>query len=202
MKAYRITKSSKYWDYTAEKSEDDLSSACWVKTMKGQPLSDKWTPVPVYLRTPDMPASDFFGAPILGRFAISEKVYSDRTMRNLLEAAGELLPMKIKDTGEFIYIFNLLSKSLLRNAVDLERCDPSQWDCNYAFFMERLPGGRVFSISGSIHAYAVYDENLCPEKDFIQWYRKQDYTGLEFGEQSGRPPPQSMNPYKTVKSNS
>jgi len=199
MKVYRISKDTHYWDFASEKAEDELSSACWEKTMKGQPLSDDWPTVQVYLRTPDMPPSDFFGAPILGRFAISEKVYSDNLMRSFLESAGELLPMKIRENGSSIYVFSLLPKSICQSAVDLSRCDPSQWDCNYAFDTARLPAGKLFSIPGSIHAYVAYDDKLSPNLDFIQWYRRQGYTGLEFEEQTGTLPPPSVNPYKKAK---
>jgi hypothetical protein len=172
-----------------EKAASDLFRPSRVRRLAGLPLAEQWPHLPVYLGNPDSPPSDFSCAPIIGRFAISPRVYEDTVMRSILEAAGELLPMTVTESGAVWRLFSLLPRSHCLDVVDEANCerDRSKNVINFSFRQDKLPDGGIFSMPKHIHAYAVHDEQLPAERDFIQWYRRQGYTGLVFEEQIGAP---------------
>ena len=90
--------------------------------------------------------------------------------------------MKVTDTGSFIYCFNPLLPSRKEGLVDLGRCEPRWGDAisKIAFHDDRLPDGGLFTIPEySVGVFAVHSPDLAPEKDFVQWYRRQGYKGLK-----------------------
>ena len=112
----------------------------------------------------------------------------------MLEAAGELLPMTVTESGAVWHIFSLLPKSHCLDVVDEANCQRDRYKnvINFAFHQSKLPDGGIFSMPKHIHAYAVHDEELPAERDFVQWYRKQGYVGLVLEEQIGVPPSQNI----------
>ncbi len=179
-------------DMEEQEGDADVFKPSRIRRYAGLPLAEQWPHLPVYLGNPDCEPSDFACAPILGRFSVSPRVYEDEVMRSMLEAAGELLPMTVTDTGAVWHLFSLLPKCHCLDVVDEANCERDRYKnvINFSFHQDRLPDGGIFSLPKDIHAYAVHDEQLPAERDFIQWYRRQGYKGLVFEEQIGVPPVQ------------
>jgi hypothetical protein len=184
-RAFRIGIDTKFQDYSPDMPEAESSPVLgrWILACRSlEPATPWFGQFSAFVRTPQLPASDFMNAPLVGRFAISEKVHGDVVMRGLLEAAGELLPMEVTDTGNFIYAFNPLVQARKEGLVDLERCERRWGDdiSKIAFHDDRLPDGGLFTIPEySVGVFAVHSPDFLPERDFVQWYRKQGYTGLK-----------------------
>lgn len=192
-KTFSLHSNSDFQSYSPDMDEQEIAQLfkpLHLKRLAGLELSEDWPSLSVYLSSPDNPRSDFSTAPILGRFSISPRVFDDSVMRRLLEAAGELLPMTVSETGAVWHIFSLLPKSHCAEVADEPNCKRNNYQdvINYAFHQEKLPDGGLFSMPKRIHVYAVNDEQLPPEADFIQWYNQQGYTGLRFEEQIGNSP--------------
>jgi len=176
---------TRFQDYLPDMPESDSSPVHrrWFEACRNLESVSPWFGgFAAFVRSPRLPASDFMNAPLAGRFAISEKVYCDVIMRELLEVAGELLPMEIADSGKLIYSFNPLLPSRKEGLVDLERSE-RRWGyaiSKIAFHDDRLPDGGLFTITEyTVGVFAVHSPDLPPERDFVQWYRKQGYTGLK-----------------------
>lgn len=176
---------TKFQDYLPDLPESESSPVRrrWRDACRNlDPAAPWFGGFAAFIRSPRLPASDFMNAPLVGRFAISEKVHGDVIMRGLLEAAGELLAMKVTDTGNFIYCFNPLRPARKGGLVDPERCERRWGDAisKIAFHNDRLPDGGLFTITEyTVGVFAVHGPDLPAEKDFVQWYRKQGYTGLK-----------------------
>jgi hypothetical protein len=185
--AYKISIDTAFQDYLPDMPESESGRLYnrWLGTFKSfEPVASWLGRFPVFIRSPQLPASDFFDAPMIGRFGISEKVNADTVMRAMLEAAGELLPMEIPDSGKLIYSFNPLRTARKDGLVDMERCEKKLGRISkIAFHNDRLPDGGLFTISEYLVAvYAVHSPELPPESDFVQWYRRQGYRGLKLTE--------------------
>jgi hypothetical protein len=194
-KVFSVHSNWRFQSYSPDMAEEtvfELFKKPHELRLAGLPLADDWPQLPVFLSSPDHPPSDFSTAPILGRFSISPRVFEDQVIRGMLESAGELLPMIVTQTGVVWHIFSLLPKSHCLEVVDEANCQRDRYQdvINYAVRQEKLPEGGVFSLPKDILAHAIHDEQLPPEKDFIQWYQLQGYTGLRFEEQTGNPPAQ------------
>jgi hypothetical protein len=194
-KVFSVHSNWRFQSYSPDMAEEtvfEVFKTSHERRLAGLPLAEEWPKLPVYLSSPDHPQSDFATAPILGRFAISPRVFNDEIVRRMLESAGELLPMSVEATSEIWHIFSLLPKSQCLDVVDEANCVKNTHGniLNYAFFQDKLADSGIFSLPRQTSAYAIHDEQLPPEKDFIQWYQLQGYTGLRFEEQTGNTPAQ------------
>jgi len=183
--AYKIAIDHRFQDYRPDMPESESGPLCnrWLDAVRSfEPVKSWLGRFPVVVRSPQLPASDFFNAPLIGRFAISETVFADSVMRGILEAAGELLPMQLSDSGKLIFSFSPSKAARKDGLVDLDRCERRWGDAisRIAFHNERLPAGELFTVPEySVVVYAAHSPGLPPEKDFVQWYRRQGYTGLK-----------------------
>jgi hypothetical protein len=90
--------------------------------------------------------------------------------------------MQLSDSGKLIFSFSPSKAARKDGLVDLDRCERRWGDAisRIAFHNERLPAGELFTVPEySVVVYAAHSPGLPPEKDFVQWYRKQGYTGLK-----------------------
>ncbi len=182
---YRIdivdTSFQDYLDDMPESESSAISVKC-VEPRRRREAIGEWFPlIPVFVRSPHLPASDFFSAPVVGAFAISCRVYEDAVITDMLESMGELLPMKVTGEQRLVYAFNSLDKILCEGIVDGAKCEKKYGRLSkIAFVNDLLPSHGLFSVpEAGGRVFAVHNPELPPEKDFVQWYRRQGYTGLK-----------------------
>jgi hypothetical protein len=86
---------------------------------EGKPFSRKWRPITLSLDKPSLPRPDFL------HYDSKVLVCSERTVEllsDVLRAAGELLPIRIKGETHNYYIFNVT------NCIDAVDHNRSQWE--------------------------------------------------------------------------
>jgi hypothetical protein len=123
---------------------------------------------------PNAQSGDFVD--FVSKFGLTVKAFN--VVGTLFSAYGELLPVKMQDSDEVMYIFNCLN---IVGALDLANAEVRRTKepdgliieyRKYAFFTEKIGGNQVFQLPGDVTI-------LCTEP-FKQKIEKSALTGLDF----------------------
>ena len=103
----------------------------------------------------------------------------DKTLRKLLLASCELLPLKLDGREPFVVHSTKIVDCVDEASSRIKYLSDDVW----VFFKDMLPScGQICRLGQYRTAVTIIvtDSDLPPEEDFYQWYHKQGYTGLRF----------------------
>jgi hypothetical protein len=144
-------------------------------------LKSVWQEVEWYVFNPKRKKGNFFSLGHGGAFAFDEMV-KNSSLFSLLEMAGEIIEIRVK--SEKYFILNVL------NCIDAlnEKLSTYHYYNNgnkgrilkYSFYQERITECPIFKIPQTSKSEILLRYPFSDDDDFINIYRRQKFTGLEF----------------------
>ena len=181
---YRMRMNPIYRSYSYDQAECDTQALVnreFPARKERISIQDWWQPVNCFACNPGKKCGDFFGAGQIGRFGVSDCVFNDPVARGVLEQTGELLPLEVPEENRRIYFYRLVKHGERTDTLDeAKSVMKNYFDLKPVFFSDRLPEGGCFCLPREIDVFAVHDPAMPAERDFVQWYQKMGYTGLDF----------------------
>ncbi|QIF00564.1 hypothetical protein [Roseimicrobium sp. ORNL1] len=184
MKIFRVDADYDFWSLLVEPKDPfwTIPNAFQLQSMRAT-----WTSPNFYPRDPVRTArGDFFNV-TLGALGYSKDV-AKSALGEIIGYSGEVLPAKLDETGEDIYVFNPM---VCYNCLDRSATE-ARWTPDgklaitvkrYGFHVDRIGDWNLFKIPEThrvaIYALAGRDE---PEDEFYAQYLALGFKGLKFEE--------------------
>jgi len=152
------------------------------KIFDGKKKADFWKDSIWYMFNPTVEATNFISFGVFSSLVFDQAVY-DSELYPILERAGEILPVRLKD--KTFYVLNITE---VINALDDENTEWKLYDdgtkdtiSNYQFLTRRFTNSSLFKIPET-HTTEIftYHDSIILEEDFYSIYRKLNFTGLQF----------------------
>lgn len=181
MKIYKVRLDVNHYQSFLPEEEGIWKSK--ILQMDCTPKADRWQPPKIYVVNPARPRGNFFRL-CSGAFVADSE--ATEKLRDLLEMAGELLPLEHK--GENVSLLNVTE---CMNALDEER---TEWELGkttgakirilrYAFKPNRLPESSIFKIPETAKGEVLAIEGRSdPEDEFKFRVERGNLKGLLFDE--------------------
>jgi hypothetical protein len=154
------------------------------KIFDGKKKADFWNESIWYVFNPTIEPTNFISMGVVNALIFDQTVY-DSELYPMLERAGEILPITLKD--KTYYVLNITE---VINVLDTQKTvwkiqdDGSKGDIsNYYFLKRRFTNSSLFKIPET-HTTEIftYQDSVMLEEDFYSVYQKLNYTGLVFHE--------------------
>lgn len=145
-----------------------------------------WPEIDWYVFNPKEKEGDFYSLGGNGAFVFNQRVY-DSELFDLLEMAGEILPIQLEDGGPTLYVLNVLE---CVNALDKKNTVFDVYDdgtrgriLQYAFHPNRITESPLYKIPETSKTEVLtYTGVKDPEDEFKTLYEQLDFSGLVFSE--------------------
>ncbi|WP_430408826.1 hypothetical protein [Kordia sp.] len=152
------------------------------KIFDGKKKADFWKDSIWYIFNPTLTATNFLSFGTTSALVFDQKVY-DSELYDILERAGEILPITIKK--ENYYVLNITE---IINVLDEEKTtwelleDNTKGDITeYSFLKNRFTNSSLFKIPETYTTEIfVHSDTKVFEEEFYTLYKKLNFTGLIF----------------------